>query len=148
VTLAIDRPEVATSLGKKFSFATKIANPGSAATAPLVAHLNILTLRPGVYVDPEDWSSRRTVFIGSIPAGASRNVTWTIHAVNAGSLAAYVAVLPQNRPTAAPVTGPPIRIAVADRKTINSGGVLPLALGVPVAVGALAFGVRAVRRRR
>jgi hypothetical protein len=101
-----------------------------------------------VYVDPEDWSSRRTVYLGRIPAGSSRDVRWTIHAVNAGRLAAYVAVLPQNGPSEAPTTGPAVEIDVADRRTINSGGILPLALGIPFLIGVAAVGVRTTRRRR
>jgi ABC-type branched-subunit amino acid transport system ATPase component len=38
-------------------------------------------------------------------------------------------------------------ISIADRRTLDSGGILPLALGVPALLGALTLGVRLVRRR-
>ena len=40
-----------------------------------------------------------------------------------------------------------MRIWIQDRKTLNSGGILPLALGVPAALGLLALGVRLRRVR-
>jgi hypothetical protein len=46
-----------------------------------------------------------------------------------------------------PVVGPTVRLAVSERKTLNSGGILPLALGVPAFLGLGLLGVRAARRR-
>jgi hypothetical protein len=40
-----------------------------------------------------------------------------------------------------------VRVSIQDRKTLNSGGILPLALGIPGALGLLALGVRLRRRR-
>jgi hypothetical protein len=40
-----------------------------------------------------------------------------------------------------------LRVRVADRRTLDAGGILPLAVGVPTAVGAAA-GALALRRRR
>ena len=100
-----DRVRVETTLGERFSFSTTITNTTGAPTEPLVAHLNVVGLDPDVYVDPEDWSPRRTVYLGRVPAGTSQRVTWNMQAVTSGSLAAYVAVLPQRRPVTPPVTG-------------------------------------------
>jgi hypothetical protein len=148
LSVSVDQTEISTALGESFGFQTTIANPTESATPRLIAHLNILDLTGEVYVDPEDWSSRRTQYLGTIPAGGSRTITWGVTGVNGGSLAAYVAVLPQDNPSSAPATSPAIRITVAERKTLNSGGILPLALGVPGFVGVMAVGVRLARRRR
>jgi hypothetical protein len=148
VSVRVDKTEIASGLGDPFSFKTTITNTGSSQTVPLVAHLNILTLRPGVYVDPEDWSGQRTVFLDPIAPRRSITVNWSLKAVGSGTLAAYVAVLPQDRPAAPPVMSPTVRVGVEDRRLINAGGILPLALGVPAAIGLLAGGVRFVRRRR
>jgi hypothetical protein len=43
---------------------------------------------------------------------------------------------------------PTVQIAVEERRLINSGGILPLALGIPALIGALAGGVRFARRSR
>lgn len=146
IAVTVDRTHVSISLGRSFTFSTTIVNRGGAAAA-LVAHLNVLSLRPGVYVDPEDWSSNRTRYLGVIPAGGSRTVDWSVKAVNAGLFAVYVAVLPQTGAAAPPIAGPEIQVSVAKRTTLDSAGILPLALGFPLCIGLLAAGVRLRRRR-
>jgi hypothetical protein len=148
VTVSPSRTQVSTSIGRDFRFSTRVGNTASSATKPLVAHLNVLSLRPGVYVDPEDWSSRRTVFIGSIPARGSRSIDWKVKAVNSGDIGIYVAVLPQSGEPAPPATSPTIHVRIAQRRTLNSGGILPLAAGIPAALAAMAVGVRLSRKRR
>jgi hypothetical protein len=148
ISVTVDREQISAGLGDDFGFRTTIANPAPTSTVPLIAHLNFLSLREGIYVDPEDWSSQRTWYVGSIPAGESRSITWSIKAINGGSFAAYVAVLPQNSPSGTPTASPTVEIEVAERKTLNSGGILPLALGVPAFLGLMAGTVRLVRRRR
>jgi hypothetical protein len=113
----------------------------------LVAHLNVASLRPGVYVDPEDWSTSRTRYLDPIPAGGTATVRWSLQAVNAGTFAVYVAVLPQDAAGRPPTVGRAVRVTVAERRTLDAGGILPLALGVPAAVGVAAGGL-ALRRRR
>lgn len=146
VSVNADRTTIPTRLGKKFSFQSTISNRGSSTASGLIAHLNVLSLRPGVYVDPEDWSSNRTRYLAPIPAGGSTTVTWRIQAVNAGSIGVYVAVLPRSG-AGRPTTGPTVRVEIAERKTLNSGGILPLALGVPALLGALTVGLRFRRGR-
>lgn len=148
VSVSVDRTRVQTSLGREFTFSTSIANDGSSATPSLVAHLNVLSLYPGVYVDPEDWSSDRTRYLQPIPAGGSRQLTWKVKAVNSGEIAVFVSVLPQSGAAEAPTAGPAIHVSIASRRTLNSGGIVPLAVGVPAFLGLLAIGVRIRRRRR
>lgn len=147
VVVGIDRTYVSTSLGREVSFATTVTNRGSTAAATLVAHLNILSLKPGVYVDPEDWSENRTRYLERIPPGGSRTVGWRLKAVSGGSLAAYVTVIARSG-AGTPVTGPALRFDVAPQKTLNAGGILPIALAVPASIALLALGVRTRRRRR
>jgi hypothetical protein len=70
-----------------------------------------------------------------------------MNAVNSGTVGVYVAVLPRSGTPVPPTTGPTVRVRIQDRKTLNSGGILPLALGLPALLGLLALGVR-VRRGR
>jgi hypothetical protein len=147
VSVRVDRTQISTQLGRKFEFRSTVRNLEATPTEPLVAHLNILSLRPGVYVDPEDWSSQRTRFLGSIPAKGSKTITWKLQAVNAGSIGVYVAVLPQSGAARPPTTGPALHVTIAERKTLNSGGILPLALGVPGLLGAAWLTLRLRRAR-
>ncbi len=144
VTVAPER--IATELGGKFAFTSTITNNGATDAQGLIAHLNVLSLRNGVYVDPEDWSSNRTRYLDPIPPGQSLTITWRMQAVNDGDFGIYVAVLSESGTPVPPVTGPTIRLDVAERMTLNAGGIVPLVLGIPAALGLLALAVRLRRR--
>ena len=144
VTVAPER--IATKLGGKFAFTSTITNNGTTDARGLIAHLNVLSLRDGTYVDPEDWSANRTRYLDQIPPGKSLTLTWRMQAVNDGDFGIYVAVLPESGAPVPPATGPTIHLDVAERKTLNAGGIVPLVLGIPAALGLLALGVR-IRRR-
>jgi hypothetical protein len=147
VSVTVDRTGVATGLGKRFTFRSTFTNPGPGAARGLVAHLNIASMRRDVYVDPEDWSTSRTRYLDPIPAGGTATVRWRLQAVNAGEFAVYVAVLGVDSAGRPPSVGGTVRVTVADRRSLDAGGILPLALGVPAAIGLAAAGL-ALRRRR
>ena len=147
MSVRVDRVSVSTKLGRPFRFRTEIANTGSAPAAGVIAHLNVLSLRDGTYVDPEDWSSNRTRYLAPIRAGASTSVLWRLHAVNTGRFAVYVALV-RSDGTALPAVSAPVRVTVADRRTLDSGGIAPLALGIPGLLGAFWAFTRVRRSRR
>jgi hypothetical protein len=148
LTVTVDRMEISTQLGGKLTFRSTVRNDGPEAVSRLIAHLNVLSLRSGTYVDPEDWSSQRTRYLDPIPAGGATTITWHVHAVNGGVLGLYVALLSEPGVGLMPTTGPMIRLVVAEKKTLNAGGILPLALGIPAAIGLLTVGVRRHRARQ
>lgn len=135
VKVSVDRSVIATKLGRAFVLRSKIANHGTTAATGLIAHLNVLSLRSGLYVDPEDWSSHRTRYLPPIPAGGSTTLTWKLSAVNAGTLGVYVVVLPQSGAPVPPAIGPTTHVVIADRRTLDSSGILPLAFGIPALLG-------------
>lgn len=139
LSVTVDRSQIATKLGQKFVFRSTITNSGSTAVGGLIAHLNVLSFRGNVYVDPEDWSSNRVRYLAPIPAGGSTTITWHMEAVNAGSFAVYVTVLSHEL---APTAGPTVTVAITQRRTLNSGGILPLALGIPALLGLITLGLR------
>jgi hypothetical protein len=147
VSVSVDRKTITTKLGHKFVIHSTITNGSSTSIRGLIAHLNVLSLDGQFYVDPEDWSSHRTRYLQPIAAGGSVRISWRLNAVNAGHLGVYVAVLPRSGAAAAPVTAPIVSVNIADRRTLDSGGILPLALGLPALLGTLTLGVRLVRRR-
>ena len=146
ISVTVDRERISSQLGGRFAFRSTITNRGSSAAGGLIAHLNVLSLRPGVYVDPEDWSSQRTSYLGTIPPGGSSTITWRMQAVNAGSFGMYVAVLQESGRARPPSTAPTVRLRVSERKTLNSGGILPLALGIPGLLGVMSLTLRLHRR--
>ncbi len=142
VSVTLDHTQISTELGGKFAFRSTITNRSATAADGLIAHLNVLSLRDGVSVDPEDWSSQRTHYLSTIPAGGSTTISWSMQAVNAGSFGVYVAVISPPPSVSPPTTGKALHIAVAERRTLNPGGILPLALGIPALLGLLILGLR------
>ena len=150
VVVTIDPERLSAVIGNRFSFRSKLVNPGPAPTGALIAHLNVASLTSDVYVDPEDWSSERTLQVPPLPAGASTTLSWELQAVNAGRFAVYVVVLPDGGASIgadAPVVSPLLHLEVAGRRTLNAEGALPVVLGVPIVLGLLAVGARRRLRR-
>jgi hypothetical protein len=140
LAVSVDRTAVTTKLGHTFVIRSTITNRSSAVAVRLIAHLNVLSLGRGLYVDPEDWSSRRTRYLPPIPAGGSTTLSWKLVAVNGGDLGVYIAVLPQSGRAVEPTTGPLVHVTIADRRALDAGGILPLALGLPALLAlAMAF---------
>ena len=145
VSVQLDRDKISTRIGQHFEFTSTIQNATGRKLRRLVAHLNVLSLDPGAYVDPEDWSSHRTRYLPPVAAQSSVRLRWTVQAVNSGPIVVYVAVV-DPRGTKTVAVSPPLRAAVHRQRTLNSGGVLPLALAVPLGVALLL--VPTIRRRR
>ena len=61
--------------------------------------------------------------------------------------AVYVAVLRRRGDRQPPVTAPLVSVAVAGRKTLNAGGILSVAVGVPLLLGVFTAGLKLRRRR-
>ena len=146
LSVQVDRTSVSTTIGHRFRFETTIHNSGSAAQ-PVVAHLNVLSLEPSVYVDPEDWSSRRTRYLGTLAPTESRSVRWTVQAVNSGRFVLYVTAV-NGRGLGSMAVSEPVRASVAHQRTLNAGGVVPLAFGMPALLGVAFLLVRRRRRAR
>ena len=152
VDVRVDRHRADLSLGDTFHFSSTLTNTGARATPDLVAHLNIVGLDPGIYVDPEDWSSRRTLYLRPLGRGHSATLRWSVKAVTGGSLAVYVVVL-ERRPDGGVAPAPiaaarPVAVHVTERRTLDSGGILPLVLGVPAIIGAIGIASGRMRRRQ
>ncbi|RSM48257.1 hypothetical protein DMA12_07150 [Amycolatopsis balhimycina DSM 5908] len=145
--VSFDRPGVAMAVGERVTLSSKVTNPGAEPSGQVLAHLNVVSLTDGVYVDPEDWSSERSQVIENIGPGESQTLSWPIQAVNVGSFAVYVVLLPDAKSTAGRgplVVSPPVHLDVAGKQTLNAGGALPVVLVVPVLLG---LGAGAVRYR-
>jgi hypothetical protein len=112
----------------------------------LIAHLNVLSIDPAVYVDPEDWSTRRTIYLPPLAVGESARLTWDVQAVNAGHFVVYVAVTTKQRADEQITGSNVLRLAVAQERTLNPEGMLPLAAAVPTVL--LVLVVLTARRRR
>ena len=150
VKVAPDQSHVSTVLGGRFVLRTEVTNTGSTPTGTVLAHLNVASVQGDVYVDPEDWSPARSQEI-SLRPGESRTLSWDIQAVNSGTFAAYVVVLPFGQKVAGTedlAVSPLVKLDVATRSTVNAGVALPLVIVIPLALGVIAaLTLIRVRRR-
>lgn len=145
VVVELDRSQLRAGPGEKLSFESTITNNGNGTLEGYVAHLNILTTDESVYVDPEDWSPKRTQYLDPLGPGASTTLTWSVQAVTSGPLILYVSV---TSPTTDNVTSSgPLNLTVQGQRVVNSGGVVPLVVWVPAGVLAL-LGANLLRRHR
>lgn len=145
VVVELDQDNLVAGPGEKISFESTIRNTGDAPLDGYVAHLNILSTDESVYVDPEDWSPKRTQYLDELSPGASTRLTWNVQAVTSGPLLLFVSV---TSPTADTVTSSnPLNLTVRGQRIVDAGGVGPLVMWMPAGVLAL-LGATALRRRR
>jgi hypothetical protein len=147
--ISIQPAQVSTRLGDSFQFGIRVTNRGTTKRSGLIAHLNVVSLTRSVYVDPEDWSASRTKYLPALGPGESARLSWKVKAVSGGEFAVYAVVLPGSPDAAAaqpPAVSPATEARVTERRNLNPGGSLPLALGVPGALALFALALR-VRRR-
>jgi uncharacterized membrane protein len=146
--VSLSRQEVSTRLGDSFAFTSRIENRGTTALDGLVAHLNVVGLSSGIYVDPEDWSEERTKSVSPLGPGESTEVDWDVTAVTGGEAAIYVVALRRDEPGREELAiSPAMDVRIAESKDLNTDGVLPLTLAVPAVIAVAAFGVRRRRAR-
>lgn len=145
VVVDLSRSTLQVGPGEKLSFTSRIGNNGNISLRGYVAHLNILSTDEGVYVDPEDWSPKRTQYLDELGPGKSTTLTWNVQAVTSGPLIVFVSV---TSPTSDTVTSSgPLDLTVRGQRVVSSGGVVPLVVWMPAGVLAL-LGASQLRRRR
>ncbi len=133
VTVVVEPMSSSVVLGDDLALQITVANGGAAATDPMVLHLDILDRNNEGSVDPEDWTSTLTRPIAEIPAGGSTDVSWTVQPISAGTFIAYAVVV---KPSGTGLTASNLaEVMVEDRRSLNPGNILPLAIGAPLVVG-------------
>lgn len=148
VTVAPAQAEI--RMGEKVHLEARVTNIGNSPTPPLVVHVNVVSLNPKPYVDPEDWARDRSRTLRPLAPGETARAQWTLTAVNGGEFAAYTVVLPA-APAARPAdpisASASMRMRVTSVRRFNSGGVLPVVIAVPALLGLVWAGRRAFPRR-
>jgi len=125
--------------GDSVEFATQVTNLGESDSPPLVIAMNVINLGlGGDPVDPEDWSPERTQAVGVLRPGDTAEQDWTVEAILDGDYMVYMTVVaaPDGAETTTqPVASPGVHITVRGVTRTNPGGVLPVAIGIPVMLG-------------
>lgn len=147
ITITIEPTDSSVVLGENLDLAVTVSNNGSAATVPLVVHLDITDPGLSTSVDPEDWTATLTKELGVIGAGDSATAEWTIQPISSGGFSVYAVTLSPGADTT--TVSNVLQVSVADQRSLNPGGILPVAIGAPVVVGGLLLvQLRLARRTR
>lgn len=145
VTVELDKERADLGPGERLEFTSRLTNDGGRDLTDLVAHVSILSSDPGVYVDPEDWSPRRTQYVESLEAGATTELSWDVQAVTAGPMVLYVSVTDAQLDTVG--SSRPLGMTVGGQRVVDAANVLPLVLWPPAVVLAVLAATLARRRR-
>ena len=150
IDIAIDMDAVVVKTGDEIEFTTTVTNTADAPSPELFVAMNIINLGKSDPVDPEDWAPERTQAVESLEPGASAEQSWTVEAILDGNYMVYMtAIVKPGAPaeTTLPVTSPGIHLTVQAFQNTNPAGVLPVALGMPLGLIVVAFGLRRYWRR-
>jgi hypothetical protein len=133
--------------GDYVTLPTVITNASDNPLKDVVAYVTLVETTQGQQapVDLEDWSAQRAVMVGSLTPGESRNASWDLRLIKGGDYVVYPAALTGG--TREPSVGLDVPLSVSSHQNLNPGGVLPVALGVPIIVGVLLLGPVLWRRR-
>ena len=148
--ITVDMDHKLTSTGDRIEFNTVVTNKGNDASLPFNVSMNIIKIGTGDPVDPEDWSPERSQEINSLKAGESAEQSWAVDMILSGNFMVYMTVVPiPVTPDASTQTfsSKGIHFTVKQTPNANPGGVLPFAIGIPLALTALTLFVRRRFRR-
>lgn len=147
VVLTIDPAASSVVLGENLDVFVSVTNNGVSTSPPLVIHIDITKPDQATSVDPEDWTPTLSQTIGEVAPGETIVVDWTIQPISAGRFVSYaVALAPGVDNIAASNV---LQVSVTDQRSLNPGGILPVAIAAPTLIGALLIvQMRLARRNR
>jgi ABC-type transport system involved in cytochrome c biogenesis permease component len=150
VTVDLETKVVKT--GDKVEFNTLVTNNGDESTPPLIVAMNIINLdAQGDVVDPEDWSPQRTQYLESLSPGQSANLSWIINTILDGDYMVYMVVIPapaSQETTSQTIASSGIHLTVTPFTRLNPAGILPYAIGGPIALLLIIYVIFRLRRQR
>ncbi|MBA2713791.1 MAG: hypothetical protein H0U55_09610 [Rubrobacteraceae bacterium] len=125
--------------GQYVNLPATITNTSDKPVKDVVAYVTLVETTSGQQapVDLEDWSAHRAVTFDSLSPGETKNASWDLRLIKGGEYIVYAAAIAKDSSQAA--VGPEVPLSVTAQKNLNPGGVLPVALGVPMVAGAALF---------
>ena len=140
-------------MGDALAFRAVIRNDGRMAVKGVIAWISLLETDPGKEqpVDLEDWSAQKAATLAGIAPGQSAETEWRLRLIQSGNyriavMAAATGDALDRNP--GPVASPFAEFTVAAKPAVETGRVLPIASGVPLAIGAVLLWRGARGRRR
>ena len=132
-------------MGDRLGFRTEIRNDGTAPVGGVIGWASLLRTDPGHEqpIDLEDWSAHKAITLPSLAPGEAVTTDWPFRLIASGTY--RVVVSAATRDGAALATSPFADFAVRAKPVVESQRVLPVALGLPLLIGA---GMIVTARRR
>lgn len=132
-------------MGDHLTFHTVIRNDGDTPIDGLIAWISLVQTDMGKEqpVDLEDWSAHKAVTAASLAPGEAVETDWPIRLIQAGTYRVVVSAV--SRDSAGLAASPFADFTVRQKPVVESARVLPVALGLPLLIGA---GMLWRRRRR
>jgi len=149
--ITLDMPYAVVKMGDPIFFDTVVTNARAENSPPTIVAMNIINLdKEGDVVDPEDWSPERTQYIDQLEPGESATLSWRVNAILDGDYIVYMVAMPEpagQEATSQAVASSGLHLTVAPFTRLNPRGIIPLALGVPIAIGLGILLIFVLRRR-
>lgn len=123
-------------MGDTLSFHTVIRNVGNASVEGLIAWPSLVQVDEGSEqpVDLEDWSAHKAVTAVTLDPGGTVETDWPMRLIQAGR---YRIVVSAASRSGAELTASPFAdFTVRQKPVVESQRVLPVALGIPLLLGA------------
>ena len=123
-------------MGDRLSFRSALRNQGPTPVNGVIVWISLIRIDPGNEqpVDLEDWSAQKAVTVPSLAAGETIGAEWPMRLIQAGTYRLMVAAGSRDGGTMA--FGPFAEFTVREKPVVESGRVLPVALGFPLLIGA------------
>ena len=135
-------------MGDHLRFWSTITNTGTTPIEGLVAWISLVEIDPGNEqpVDLEDWSAHKAITGATLGPGQSLRTDWPMRLIKGGDYRVVVSVTDRSSHTV--FTSPTIQFHVRQKPVLQTGRVLPVAVGVPLLIIGLMVLNRAGQRRR
>ena len=132
-------------MGDHLSFNTVIRNTSTKPVEGVVAWISIVQIDKGKEqpVDLEDWSAHKAVAENVLAPGAAIRSEWPMRLIQSGHYRVVVSAVTRNGAELTPSSF--ADFAVRPKAVVESTRVIPIAVGVPLLVGA--FLLLSLRRR-
>lgn len=147
IALSPDRSNPSSpQMGDHMRFISVIRNGGDTPAQGVVAWISLVQVDPGHEqpMDLEDWSAHKAVTRAVLAPGEQVTVDWPMRVIQAGDYRVVISAVERDTPHI--ITSPFIDFHVRQKPVVESARILPVALGVPLALGGL-LGWRLRRRR-
>lgn len=145
--LTTDATSLDMQTGDTIVIHSTLTNSETTTSPPTLVYLSLLDKKQGAPVDLEDWTANRSTNVPPLAPGESATQTWSLRALVSGEYDVYVISVPNATSTQTPRMSLPVAIHVTQRTNLNPGGVLPVAIGLPLVIGVGMIAIRHARSR-